>query len=326
MTQSTHAILNPRPQRVPHVSPGAIEPHAPDMAVVVAADVTLGSVQEMLAAIRPVPQWLPNDGDPKATLAELILHDSTGPLRIGYGGWRDRLTGAQFTDGHGDLVTVGGLPVKNVAGYDLVRFLVGSHGCFGTPVTFTLRTDRRPEAAMKAVISVAEGLLAEQVNGLLTSEVPPQWMLVDDAGLRLGWLGSMEQLQAWKAVVEPLIASSAGICAITEDMAERAAAMRWPSVNRGRLSLPPAKIEALREFAVADPAFGIAWCDADDLVSRLDEIQKLGGHGMSLRRGSEGQLLDVMIHGAGTEPPAVLGELKRRMDPTGALPSLPTYG
>ncbi len=77
---------------------------------------------------------------------------------------------------------------------------------------------------------------------------------------------------------------------------------------------------------MADPAFGIAWCDADDLVSRLDEIQKLGGHGMSLRRGSEGQLLDVMIHGAGTEPPAVLGELKRRMDPTGALPSLPTYG
>ena len=64
------------------------------------------------------------DGATKA-LGRLVEHNSSGPLRLGYGAWRDLLLGCQFHNGRGELITAGGRTVKNVAGYDLTKFMVG---------------------------------------------------------------------------------------------------------------------------------------------------------------------------------------------------------
>ena len=178
-----HDPLPPRTQRTPHVTAGGVRHDAADMSVTAAGDVTLGTVQRLLA---DAGQWLALDGDPDALLGELASHDSTGPLRLGYGGWRDVLTGVQYADADGELVTAGGMTVKNVAGYDLVKFMVGSHGCFGTIVTLTLRTYRRPEAALAATLPASA---ADDLNPLLRSDAPPHWTLLAPGGLRVGWLG-----------------------------------------------------------------------------------------------------------------------------------------
>ncbi|MEM1012741.1 MAG: hypothetical protein AAGI46_11050, partial [Planctomycetota bacterium] len=169
-------IDQPRPQRTPVVEPGHVQPHARDMSVEASADVTLGELNNQLAELSPVPQWLPLDGDSDATLGELIDVDSTGVLRTSFGGWRDRLTGVQFTGGDGRLVSAGGLPVKNVAGYDLVKLMVGSRGSFGRLVTVTARTVRRPDVAFVQDIDTTTNAPAEIVGDLLTSDVPPQWL------------------------------------------------------------------------------------------------------------------------------------------------------
>src|SRR5687767_4207407 len=108
-----------------------------DMYAIVAADVALARVQETLAA---KGQWLPIDGDPNTTVGQLIETNSTGPLRLGYGHWRDLLLGAQFTNGRDELISAGGRTMKNVAGYDLTKFMVGQRGVFGKLVTITTRT------------------------------------------------------------------------------------------------------------------------------------------------------------------------------------------
>src|SRR5690606_22669156 len=135
------------------------------------ADVTLGALHERLAE---AGQWVALDGAPDAPLGELLQHDSTGPLRLGYGGWRDLLTGVQFTGGDEELVTVGGVTVKNVAGYDLVKFMVGSHGCFGRPVSATLRTNRRPEHALAVTLDPDDA----HIPSLIAADAPPQWLLL----------------------------------------------------------------------------------------------------------------------------------------------------
>ena len=141
MTPSEH-----RPNHQPLVAPGGIECLWRDMTVIVSADVTLDAVQRKLAE---QDQWLPIDGDPKATVGQLVSINSTGPLRLGYGAWRDLLLGAQFLDGRDDLITAGGRTVKNVAGYDLTKFMVGQRGVFGRLVTVTTRTYRRPDVAVR---------------------------------------------------------------------------------------------------------------------------------------------------------------------------------
>ena len=139
--------LTYRPPRSALVPPGGADMHARDMTATFAADVTLREAQRRLAE---VGQWLPADGDPDAPLGHLVDHNSTGPLRLGYGAWRDLLLGVQFNNGRGELVTAGGRTVKNVAGYDLTKFMVGQRGVFGRIVTLTTRTYLRPAGAVLA--------------------------------------------------------------------------------------------------------------------------------------------------------------------------------
>src|SRR5688500_3540439 len=136
-----------RPDRQSLVAPGAIDHHLGDMTATIAADVTLRRVQETIAA---AGQWLPIDGNAELTVGELVETNSTGPLRLGYGAWRDLLLGAQFRNGSGDLVTAGRRTVKNVAGYDLTKFMVGQRGVFGKLVTITTRLYKRPAGAILA--------------------------------------------------------------------------------------------------------------------------------------------------------------------------------
>src|SRR5436189_4201397 len=149
----------PRSDLVP---PGGADLHDRDMTATFAADVALARAQERLAEI---DQWLPVDGDPDAPLGELVSHNSTGPLRLGYGAWRDLLLGVQFTNGRGDLITAGGRTVKNVAGYDLTKFIVGQYGIFGHLVTITTRTYKRPTDALLATF-VPD---VKKLNSLLTT-------------------------------------------------------------------------------------------------------------------------------------------------------------
>src|SRR5437016_3507947 len=137
-----------RTDRKPLVESGQIEHHVADLSATFAADVTLASAQTKLRASN---QWLPIDGDPNATLGSLVERNSTGPLRLGFGAWRDLLLGAQFTNGAGELITAGGRTVKNVAGYDLTKFMVGQYGIFGKLVTLTTRTYKAPEHALVAM-------------------------------------------------------------------------------------------------------------------------------------------------------------------------------
>src|SRR3954452_7500501 len=158
-----------RADRTPLVSPGQIDHQVADMSATVAADVPLRVVQETLARSG---QWLPIDGDPEKSVGELVANNSSGPLRLGYGAWRDLLLGAQFHNGRGELITAGGRTVKNVAGYDLTKFIVGQRGVFARLITITVRTYRRPAGAVLATFKPELQL----VNELIPSPLKPHWI------------------------------------------------------------------------------------------------------------------------------------------------------
>ncbi|CAK9046533.1 Elongation factor G (EF-G), partial [Durusdinium trenchii] len=77
----------------------------------------------------------------RATLGGAIATNASGPGRVGLGTWRDYVIGISAVDGQGRLFSAGGRVVKNVAGYDLCKLLVGSLGTLAviTQVTLKLR-------------------------------------------------------------------------------------------------------------------------------------------------------------------------------------------
>lgn len=68
-------------------------------------------------------------------------------------GLRDNLLGARVLLGNGDVVELGGKVVKNVAGYDLLKALLGSWGAYGVLLEVTLRVTARPPACLETAES-----------------------------------------------------------------------------------------------------------------------------------------------------------------------------
>src|SRR5665213_2028146 len=171
-----------RAPREPLVAPGEIDCNANDMTATFSADVTLAAAQDRLAQHT---QWLPIDGVNNQSLGTLCGCNSSGPLRLGYGAWRDLLLGAQFINGAGELITAGGRTVKNVAGYDVTKFMVGQRGVFGRLVTLTTRTYRKPDHALLVRYAPDPKLIAK----LMPTPLRPHWALLTSDALLCGYYG-----------------------------------------------------------------------------------------------------------------------------------------
>ena len=84
-------------------------------------------------ALRARGQWLsldPADAE-RATVGGVLAANASGPRRHLYGTVRDLLIGLTVVTAEGAVVRGGGKVVKNVAGYDLPKLFVGSHGHAG---------------------------------------------------------------------------------------------------------------------------------------------------------------------------------------------------
>jgi hypothetical protein len=170
-----------RPPREPLVAPGDMDCHVADMTATIAADVPLKNSQQRLAKF---DQWIPIDGDPNLPVGRLVEINSSGPLRLGFGAWRDLLLGCQFRIGTGELITAGGRTVKNVAGYDLTKFMVGQRGVFGQIVTITTRTYKQPAMALVADFAPSDRLIEQ----IISTPLRPRWAILSPQSLRCGWL------------------------------------------------------------------------------------------------------------------------------------------
>jgi glycolate oxidase FAD binding subunit len=81
-----------------------------------------------------------------ATLGGTIAAGLSGAGRQRYGGLRDFLIGAHYVDGQGRLVRSGGKVVKNAAGFDQHKLLIGSLGRLGVLVDVSFKVFPQPPA------------------------------------------------------------------------------------------------------------------------------------------------------------------------------------
>jgi len=116
-----------------------------DLTATVEAGMTIEALQ---ATLGTRGQWFPLDPPmpEAATLGGVLASNAAGPRRHGYGTARDLVIGLRVVAADGQLVRAGGKVVKNVAGYDLVKLYIGSHGTLGILVDVTLKLRPRPEA------------------------------------------------------------------------------------------------------------------------------------------------------------------------------------
>lgn len=125
-----------------------------DMTITVEAGIRIEALQKILKEKNQrLPIDIPQAG--RASLGGAIAANVSGPSRYGYGTFRDYVIGITAVDGQGRLFSAGGKVVKNVAGYDLCKLLIGSRGSLATITEVTLKL--RPLSEANAIVLAAFG-------------------------------------------------------------------------------------------------------------------------------------------------------------------------
>ncbi|MCX7739881.1 MAG: FAD-binding protein [Meiothermus sp.] len=150
---------------------GVLEYNPGEYVVVARASTALA---ELEALLRAHGQYLPFDPPfvgQGATLGGTVAAGLSGPMRNRYGGVRDFILGVEFVDGLGNLVRGGGKVVKNAAGFDLPKLMVGSLGRLGVLTELAFKVFPYPKAT--ATLKVAFPNLGEALEALYRLAASP---------------------------------------------------------------------------------------------------------------------------------------------------------
>lgn len=118
-------------------------------------------IAELEAALAEQGQMLPCESPhfgPEATVGGLVGTGLSGPRRPWAGSVRDFVLGCRIISGQGKALRFGGQVMKNVAGYDISRLMVGSFGCLGliTEVSFKVLPCPRSTRTLALELSQSE--------------------------------------------------------------------------------------------------------------------------------------------------------------------------
>ena len=117
-----------------------------ELVVTARAGTPIAELEAALAAQGQCLAFEPPRFDGQGTVGGMVAAGLAGPSRAAVGGVRDFVLGAALLNANGDVLRFGGEVMKNVAGYDVSRLLVGSLGILGPIVEVSLKVLPLPPA------------------------------------------------------------------------------------------------------------------------------------------------------------------------------------
>ncbi len=253
-----------------------------------------------------------------ATLGGCVAAGLSGPRRAAAGALRDFVLGVRIVDGRGRLLAFGGQVMKNVAGYDISRLLVGSLGTLGLIVEASLKVLPRPQAELTLQLELPEQRAIEMMNQWAGMPLPISATAWHDGLLRVRLSGAASALRsaAERLGGERLDATFAD--AYWAGIREQSDAFFAGDAPLWRLSLPPtAPPLSLAAEQLIEWNGSLRWCRtlAEPAMLRA-AAEKASGHATLFRAG------DKSAGAFAPLAPALARlhrELKSAFDPAGIL-------
>ncbi len=241
-------------------------------------------------------QYLPFDPllvDQGATLGGTIAAGVNGPGRYRYGGVRDFLLGVRFVNGEGDTVYAGGKVVKNSAGFDIPKLMVGSLGQLGALVEVSFKVFPKPEAYTTVRLNCPT--LSDALNVVQRLYVSPLDMDSLDlepaaAGGTIVWLRLAGLRSALPTRIDRVRSTIGGGEVIDDDEAlwRDVRELKWlpPDYSLIKVPVTPKRIPALdqalppttiRRYTGGGQAAWIAFADRAEVIDPILIAQTLAG-------------------------------------------------
>lgn len=252
------------------------------------AGTRLSEIDALLADNGQMLPFEPPHFGSAATLGGCVAAGLSGPRRAYVGAVRDFVLGVTIINGNGEILSFGGQVMKNVAGYDVSRLMVGSMGTLAIILDVSLKVLPLPELEKTCVLECASEDAIEKMaslsgSRLTASRYPVSATCYDGKRLYIR-LSSTEQ--AVNAAIEKISAEQLDDQQrFWEGLREHKDPFYEVGLNLWRLSVPPAS-----PYHLTGTASLLEWggaqrwmkCDAQvDLRKQIDV-----GHATLFRAGS----------------------------------------
>ena len=289
----------------------------------------------------------------RASVGGTIAANLNGSRRSYYGNVRDLVIGMRVALADGEHIKAGGKVVKNVAGYDMCKLLVGSFGTLGIITEATVRMAPLPETSATILASASLAQTLELVRELSRSLLLPTAVSVTDGVLSAdnsaphNWriairCEGFSETVARQTGELTAMARRVNLSAEVLDTAAQQSCWRqiadFPLCNDRlvyRITVPRSSVAALMTFidavqsfsptVLCDPSVAVIWIATTpniEAARAFAELRSLAeeqrGHAVMFCAPAE---LKRNIDVWGTAPPAIslMREVKRQFDPRAIL-------
>lgn len=283
---------------------------------------------EIESALKEQNQMLPFEPPhfgPHATLGGCVAAGLSGPRRPFAGAVRDHVLGVRLIDGRGERLKFGAEVIKNVAGFDVSRLMVGALGTLGLITEVSVKVVPMPKLETTLVMNGSGAEAVERLKVLRLQPWPISGTAFIDGQLCVRFSGSENAVHI---AMQALVARYGGVeleQAETFWRSLRDQTHAWFNMNTNglwRLSVRPDA--PFTDFNAAPQIMewsgALRWLQAplSAATSLRQWAQQHGGHATLFRAQSESSSIDVERF---TTPPAeamrLHQQIKQTFDPDG---------
>ena len=143
---------------------GVVDYQPKELVLTAHAGTPLAEIEALLAEQNQMLAFEPPHFGGAATLGGSIAAGLSGPRRPYTGAARDFVLGVRMIDGTGQPLRFGGQVIKNVAGYDVSRLMVGALGTLGLITEVSLKVLPKPAAETTLQFEIDEAAAILKMN------------------------------------------------------------------------------------------------------------------------------------------------------------------
>ena len=293
---------------------GIIDYDPAELVITLRAGCKLADVEALLAENGQMLGFEPLCLGENSTIGGVVASGLAGPRRAWSGGVREFILGAKILSGRGEIMNFGGRVIKNVAGFDVSRLMVGALGTLGVILEVSLRLI--PCFETEQTLGFEHSSSQEHtgwINALSSKPIPLSASL---------WYAGRSTIR--------LSGSEQGVASAAQQLGGEVEQDIWPGLRRQeheffaaegrvlRVSLPQTCEQFLsEEIEMIEWGGALRWMRGDaDLQALRQEVEKLNGS-VCVYRGAG---VDTEIFQPLNKPMMTLHRsLKSSFDPAGIL-------
>ena len=289
-----------------------------ELVITVRGGTRLAEVEAALVAERQMLAFEPPHFGDEATIGGAVATGLSGPRRAAAGALRDFVLGVRIMDGRGQDLSFGGRVMKNVAGYDVSRLMVGAFGTLGILLEVSLKLSPVPVAEATLKFELPEAKAIETVNRWAGKPLPISATAYTDGELGV-------RLSGADAAVREACQKLGG-----ERLEPAQAARFWVGIREQtdpffagdeplwRLSVPSVTPQLLLEGrSLVEWGGSLRWLKSHAPAHAIRDLaSRVGGHA-TLFRGGEKEA--GVFHPLPPATARIHGRLKAEFDPHGVF-------